>query len=148
MEDFGLRLSSPKTRETARFDLDPSLCAADPIVLVVRHAGRGNDEFTSMVTKQAKARANAADETPAQRQLAREEDAELFARTVVVGWEGVPGEFTPDRALAFFRYLIQPRRSGEHDADYAFRLAEFDRLKLFCLSFGTFRGSAEDLGKG
>lgn len=151
MEDFGLRLSSSTTRDTARFTLDPSLCASKPIVLTVRHAGRGNDAFMAAAFKQASARHPSQGYSPAADQLSREEDADLFARTVITGWDGVPGEFSVERAHGLLRALIQPRQSGEKDADYSFRLGEFDRLRIFCRNTATFRepiGSAEELGNG
>lgn len=152
MEDFGLRLSSPSTRDTAKFTLDPSLCKdpSKPIVLIVRHAGLGNGELMSAVTKQGTGRpAQVSRETA--NQIAREEDAALYASTVIVGWEGIPGEFSADRVKAFLLYLVQPRQSGEKDADYSVRIGEFNRLRAFCNDTGTFRdpiGSSEELGKG
>lgn len=152
MEDFGLRLSSPSTRDTAKFTLDPSLCKdpSAPIVLLVRHAGRGNGELMSAVTKRGASRSAQVSSATAD-QIAREEDAALYASTVIVGWENIPGEFSADRVKAFLLYLVQPRQSGEKDADYGFRLNEFDRLRVFCNNPGTFRdpiGSSEELGKG
>lgn len=151
MEDFGLKLSSSSTRDTARFTLDPSLCADKPIVLIVKHAGRGNEPFMAAAFKQASTRQPVAGPSLAADQASREEDAELFAKHVIVGWENVPGAYDARRGQDFLGVLIQPRQGGEKDADYGFRLAEFDRLRIFCRNTANFRdpaGSAEDLGKG
>lgn len=142
------RLKPAKTADTARFEFSPNFL--DPhVVLIVRHAGRGNAEFKSLATKQATMRGTVLPHEAEQR--GRDEDVELFARTVIVGWEGPTEPYTREGGEKLLQLLSAPRRHDERDADYSFRLAEFDRLRLFCMTTGTFRdpiGSAEDLGKG
>jgi hypothetical protein len=147
---------STSSRDTARFVLSAlSPDPKNPITLIVRHAGIGNEAFMTAVLAQQ--------ELPSRRnvllaaQEARETDAGVFARTVVIGWENVTtrdGQSAPATPEAFERFLLQwcaPRMASEKDVDYAQRVGLYDRFRTFCRSLAEFRDElpdAETLGKG
>lgn len=73
--------------------------------------------------------------TPALLAKLREEDVELYADTVIVGWKNVvnsrgeQSQFTPDNVKGFLRAL------AENAPDV------FDELRAFCASNRNFRGT-------
>jgi hypothetical protein len=149
---FSFKKFAARAERTAEFVLDTvSEDPEHPVTLVVRHAGEGNRSYLSAALKGAnagRARAGRGRVTPAALQMAREEDAALFAQHVVVDWknavgdDGKPVPFTADACEQFLVALADPK-DGRPDV--------FGALVAFCQNPENFRdpvGSVEDLGKG
>ena len=149
MQEFNFKKHAPAAQATARYVFDAISDQADrPIALIVRHAGESNPAFVSAAFKAANAARGRSrgSLTPAVVRLDREEDAALFAKTVVVSWENVPfvdGKPAPCEPEVVERFLM-----AVIDA----RPDVFDAFRAFCRSAENFRdaavASAEELGKG
>lgn len=110
--------------------------------LTVVHAGSTTPEFLSAVLKKSKVAAHRLrarkDQqlTRADMEATRVEDAELFARYIVKGWENVQEsngsecEFTEENCLEFLK---------------AIPLDMFDQFRQFCLNIENFRPTHVDV---
>lgn len=151
---FSFKKHSVPAEMTRRYELgEVSEPDAPPIALIVRHAGEANAAYWNAMFKrindlQAKAGSGAPRLTPAQLVKSRGETIEIYAQTIVAGWENVledgkPAQCTPEVVLRFLSALIAPPPDGCPEV--------FDELRKFCENASNFRPpavSSVDLGKG
>lgn len=91
------------------------------VVLIGKHAGRGNKAYMNALLKRAKASDAqvGVSLTPDKLDLNDAEFRQMFSRHVLTGWENVngpdgnPWPFNADRCLAFLNKLAQPDQYPE-----------------------------------
>lgn len=156
--DFSFEQFAAKATVTREFRLDAvSEDQANPIILIVRHAGDGNPGFTNHAYKTVnKGQARGGKVTPELVQTRIAEAVDAFARTVVVGWKnvsydgknpseppkGTPVPFSVEMVGKLLTALTHPIK-GRSDV--------FLSLQRYCESADNFSDpavDAADLGKG
>ncbi len=146
---FSFRKFAAKAEVVRPFELAAvSEDQANPIVLMVRHAGDGNQGFANHQYKavnKGRARSGQISADFVQARIADAADA--FARHVIVDWrnvveDGKPVPYSVDAAGRFLAALIHPTE-GRSDV--------FMKLQSFCENADNFRDPVVDpidLGKG
>lgn len=143
---FGIRSFDP----AAAVPLPLPSISADldsPITLLLRHAGNGNPGYMNAMLKSAQ-RATSGGGLLLAIQQDRENDVDIFAEHVIVGWknvswDGEPCTFSVTECARFLRELILPPPDGRPDI--------FDRVRGFARNPENFRGTLAkpaDVGKG
>ncbi|MDQ1446819.1 MAG: hypothetical protein QOI20_3283 [Acidimicrobiaceae bacterium] len=118
---FGSQLSKQKPAGTLKFTLDTITLGFDKNpVLELAYAGKGNGPYMSMLLKLANDQSKKLGSgrlTEAKIEASRQHTAELFAATVVKGWEfvaeddspGVPCPFSREKCLELLLSLASER---------------------------------------
>jgi hypothetical protein len=145
---FSFRKFAARPDVTRSFELAAiSEDQANPIVLVVRHAGDANPGYTSHTFKKVnRGQARGGQVTLELAQANLVDAADAYAQHVIVGWQNVVVEgkavpCTPDTVRDFLTALIHPTE-GRADV--------FMRLRAFCENPDNFREAIVDpaeLGK-
>lgn len=101
---FDTKIAKQKPVGTVKYALDSITLGGDETpVLELRFAGKGNGAYMSALLKQANERRRVAAGKLTERKLdaARALEAEIFARTVLAGWEHVYEDETPGMPCPF-----------------------------------------------
>jgi hypothetical protein len=117
MAGFSVDVSHLRPVKTARLKLgvQPNAKSAPVTTLIGVHAGRGNAPFVNAIMK-VDGEYNTA-LSPRQLDDGDLRRAEIFARTVITGWEGPcmddssPAPYSPELLMQVFQALIEAKRS-------------------------------------